>query len=118
MLYITIKRNGDEVEYTVKQNAGELNFFVNNKREIYDIMVDTAEDLGCLDKDSDFKSLEFKTMTENFATIIYNNSKQLHVYFDPKYDYDVLCIHGIGYKVTPEYLIMAFSLNNIVKDTI
>lgn len=115
MLYITIKMNNNEVEYTTKHNTESYKDpFVNNKEKIYNAMVDTAAKLGCLDKGSAFKSLEFKTMTENFATIIYNSSKQLYVRFDS--DSGVLCIHGIGYKVTTESLVMAFLLDNVIED--
>lgn len=116
MLYITIRMNNTTAEYTIKQNTEVYNNpFVNNKQKIYDVMVETAEKLGCLDKGSNFKSLEFKAMTENFATIIYNGSKQIQVYFTDDYA-GALCIHGINLRVTSTALVMAFALGDVVKE--
>lgn len=115
MLNITIKMNNDEAEYIIKHDISSYKDpFVNNKQKVCDVMVEAANKLGCLDKESNFKSLEFKTMTENFATIIYNNSKQLQVYFDS--DSGVLCLRGIDHRVTADVLAMAFFLDYVVKD--
>ena len=115
MLNITIEKNGDEAKYTIKHDIESYKDpFVNNKQKVCDVMVNTADKLGGLDKESNFKSLEFKTMTENFATIIYNNSKQLQVYFDS--DSGVLCLRGIDHRVTADVLAMAFFLDYVVKD--
>ena len=117
MLNVTIKTNDDKtVEHIIKYDTESYkDHFVNNKQKIYDAMVETAEKLGCLDNESNFKSLEFKTTSEDFATIIYNNSKQLRVYFSSDCS-GALCIHGTNLRVTSIALVMAFSLGDIVKD--
>lgn len=108
--------NNNEVEHIIKYNTESYKDpFINNKQKIYDAMVETAEKLGCLDNESSFKSLEFKTTSEDFATIIYNNSKQLRVYFSSDYD-GALCIHGVNLRVTSVSLVTAFSLGDVVKD--
>lgn len=115
MLYITIKMVDNKVEYIVKHDTELYNDpFINNKQKIYDAMVDTADKLGCLDNVSNFKSLEFKTVTENIATIVYNESKQLLVYFDS--NNGALYIDGVGCRVTTDALVMAFLLDHVVKD--
>ena len=108
--------NNNEVEYIIKYDTESYNDpFINNKQKIYDVMVETAEKLGCLYNKSIFKSLEFKTTSEDFATIIYNNSKQLRVYFSSDYS-GTLCIHGVDLRVTSTALVTAFSLGDVVKD--
>lgn len=47
--------------------------------------------------------------------IIYNNSKQLRVYFSSDYS-GALCIQGVNLRVTSTALVTAFSLGDIVKD--
>lgn len=116
MLDITIKMNNNEVEHIIKYDTESYKDpFINNKQKIYDAMVETAEKLGCLDNESNFKSLEFKTTSEDFATIIYNNSKQLRVYFSSDYS-GALCIQGVNLRVTSVALVTAFSLGDVVKD--
>lgn len=116
MLDIAIKINNNEVEHIIKYDTESYKDpFINNKQKIYDAMVATAEKLGCLDNESIFKSLEFKTTSEDFATITYNNSKQLQVYFSSDYS-GALCIRGIGLRVTSVALVAAFSLGDVVKD--
>ena len=116
MLDITIKMNDNEVEHIIKYDTESYKDpFINNKQKIYDAMVETAEKLGCLDNESNFKSLEFKTTSEDFAIIIYNNLKQLRVYFSSDYS-GALCIYGINLRVTSTALLTAFSLGDIVKD--
>lgn len=116
MLDIAIKMNNNEVEHIIKYDTESYTDpFINNKQKIYDTMVETAEKLGCLDNESNFKSLEFKTTSEDFATIIYNNSKQLQVYFSSDYS-GALCIHGVNLRVTSTALVTAFSLGDVVKD--
>lgn len=105
------------IEHIIKYDTESYkDHFINNKQKIYDAMVETAEKLEFLENGSIFKSLEFKTMTENFATIIYNNSKQLQVYFSSDCS-GALCIHGTNLRVTSIALVMAFSLGDVVKDT-
>lgn len=118
MLKVTIKMNNNEVEHIIKYDTESYKDpFINNKQKIYDAMVETAEKLGCLDDGSIFKSLEFKTMTENYATVTYNDSKQLGVYFTSDCS-GALCIHGINLRVTSTALVMAFSLGDVVKDVV
>lgn len=114
MLNVTIKMDDNEVEYITKYDTESYKDpFVNNKQKIYNVMIETADKLGCQYTDSNFKSLEFKTITENYATIIYNNSKQLYIRFDSN---NILCIYGIDCKVTSEFLAMAFVLDKFIED--
>lgn len=108
--------DNNEVEHIIKYDTESYKDpFINNKQKIYDTMVETSEKLGCLDNESNFKSLEFKTTSEDFATIIYNNSKQLRVYFSSDCS-GALCIHGTNLRVTSMALVIAFTLGDVVKD--
>jgi len=115
MLHILIKLDTDSNEITYKHsyNVEEYNIFVKDREKILNIMSSVAKDL-CLNKANEFKSLEFIVLDTQHASIIYNDSKYVDIYYNNVSR--LFMIKHTDLELNSERLLLAFMLDRIVMD--
>lgn len=116
MLNIVIKINANnDAEYIMRHDTESYKDpFVNNKTDVYMAILNTADKLGFLSKESSFKSLEFISHDETKASVIYNRTKLVELEYDPEYDTVYIC--GVRRKANSDNLSSVFLLKDVVKD--
>lgn len=116
MLNIVIKINANnDAEYIMRHDTESYKDpFVNNKTDVCMTMLNTADKLGFLSKESSFKSLEFISHDETKASVIYNRTKLVELEYDTKYNTVYIC--GIRRTANSDNLSSVFLLKDVVKD--